>query len=79
MKQDTGAGEFKKRGKPAAQLVPIEEQRPAVFGRLTGSVKFMGDIISPVDAEWDANKDDDEPNDPAGYSLLDLDTGRGRK
>jgi hypothetical protein len=36
----------------------------------------MGDIISPVDAEWDANKDDDEPNDPAGYSLLDLDTGR---
>ena len=64
-----------KYGKPVAKLVPIEESPQSVFGRMKGSVTFMGDILSPIDDEWDANQDAD-PNDPAGHSLLDLDPNR---
>jgi prevent-host-death family protein len=68
-----------KYGKAVAKLVPIEDSPGTVFGRMKGSVTFMGDIVSPVDDEWDANKDSDDPDDPAGHSLLDLDTSRRGK
>ncbi|WP_157138666.1 type II toxin-antitoxin system Phd/YefM family antitoxin [Asticcacaulis biprosthecium] len=44
-----------KHGKPVARLVPIEPKRP-LFGALKGSVYYEGDIISPIDVEWDAAK-----------------------
>jgi len=72
-KQEIAAGEFKarclalldevaetgreiivtKRGKPVAKLVPLAPKS------LLGSVKFIGDIISPaVDPEdWEVNRD----------------------
>lgn len=42
-----------KRGKPVAKLVPL---RP---NSLIGSVKFIGDIMSPVvdPDDWEANRD----------------------
>jgi prevent-host-death family protein len=43
-----------KRGKAVAKLVPIEEEKPQIWGRMKGTVKFCGDIISPIDEEWDA-------------------------
>ncbi len=45
-----------KRGKPVAKLVPIEEDQVDLFGCMKGTVKICGDIISPIDAEWEANK-----------------------
>jgi prevent-host-death family protein len=42
-----------KRGKPIARLVPVEPP-PPLFGALAGTVGDYGDIISPIDAEWDA-------------------------
>jgi prevent-host-death family protein len=44
-----------KHGKPVAQLVPLP---PAVdpFGAMRGSVLWEGDIISPLDVEWEAMK-----------------------
>ena len=68
-----------KYGKPVAKLVPLDETPRKIFGSMKGSVTFMGDIISPIDVEWDAEKDHDDPDDPAGYSLLDLDSNRGGK
>jgi prevent-host-death family protein len=44
-----------KHGKPVAQVVPIPAQRNIV-GAMKGSVLWMGDIISPIDVEWDAMK-----------------------
>jgi prevent-host-death family protein len=44
-----------KRGKPVAQVVPISAQADIV-GSMKGSVLWMGDIISPIDVEWDAMK-----------------------
>lgn len=45
-----------KRGRPVAKLVPIEPE-PAVdaFGFMKGTGEILGDIISPVDVEWEAN------------------------
>jgi antitoxin (DNA-binding transcriptional repressor) of toxin-antitoxin stability system len=40
-----------KRGKPVAKLVPIEEEAIDLFGRMAGSIKICGDIISPIDEE----------------------------
>jgi prevent-host-death family protein len=44
-----------KHGKPVAQLTPIPAQENIV-GSMKGSVLWMGDIISPIDVEWDAMK-----------------------
>jgi prevent-host-death family protein len=44
-----------KRGKPVAPVTPIPAQENIV-GSMKGSVLWMGDIISPIDVEWDAMK-----------------------
>jgi prevent-host-death family protein len=45
-----------KRGKPVAKLVPVSEpSKPEVFGYMKGTFEIVGDIISPIDAEWDAH------------------------
>ena len=44
-----------KHGKPVAQLTPVPAQEDIV-GSMKGSVLWMGDIISPIDVEWDAMK-----------------------
>lgn len=46
-----------KHGVPVAKLVPIEEEGFIdLFGALKGGLKVKGDIISPIDEEWDAEK-----------------------
>jgi len=46
-----------KHGKPVAQLVPFQEvERVDPVGAMRGSVLWEGDIISPVDVEWEAMK-----------------------
>ncbi len=52
-----------KRGKPVAIITPItktDDKRPKTIdeymGSLRGSVARYGDIISPIDEEWDACK-----------------------
>lgn len=46
-------------GKPVARLVPVEPSGEAaprsVFGWMKGTVTIHGDIIEPIDVEWDAN------------------------
>ena len=42
-------------GKPVAQLNPLPA-RQTLFGAMKGSVLWEGDIISPIDVEWEANK-----------------------
>jgi prevent-host-death family protein len=40
-----------KRGRPVAQLVPLPSNDS---GSLLGSVVYEEDLLSPVDADWDA-------------------------
>ena len=42
-----------KRGKPIAKLMPISEEPIDIFGRMAGTIKICGDIVSPIDdIEW---------------------------
>lgn len=46
-----------KHGIPVAKLVPIDDEAPiTLFGAQCGSISIHGDIISPIDAEWDSNE-----------------------
>jgi prevent-host-death family protein len=45
-----------KHGKPVAQVVPAPAEEETLFGSMKGSVLYMGDIISPIDVEWEAMK-----------------------
>lgn len=42
-----------KRGKPIAKVVPIEPEQ-ALFGAMRSSVVEAGDLVSPIDVEWEA-------------------------
>ena len=45
-----------KHGKPVAKLVPIEEGTEDFFGCLKGTVSIRGDIVSPIDVNWEASE-----------------------
>ena len=46
-----------KHGKPVAQLVPLPaDDWVDPFGALRGSGVIVGDIISPLEDEWEANQ-----------------------
>lgn len=45
-----------KHGKPVAKLVPIEENDEDYFGCLKGTLTIKGDIVAPLDVDWEAMK-----------------------
>lgn len=45
-----------KNGKPVAELVPHRPRRQSARGILKNELFIEGDIISPIDVEWDALK-----------------------
>lgn len=46
-----------KRGKPVADVVPHKpEKKRELFGLFKGRMEILGDIISPIDVEWEALK-----------------------
>jgi prevent-host-death family protein len=45
-----------KRGKPIAELVPHRAKKRELWGILKDELFIEGDIISPIDVEWEARK-----------------------
>ena len=45
-----------KNGKPVAELAPHRRRKRNMFGILKGRLFITGDIISPIDVEWNALK-----------------------
>jgi prevent-host-death family protein len=45
-----------KRGKPIAKLIPYSAKKPALWGLFKDELFIEGDIISPIDVEWEALK-----------------------
>jgi prevent-host-death family protein len=43
-----------KYGRPVAKLVAFQQGKAPLFGFLEGTVTIHGDIIEPLDEEWDA-------------------------
>ncbi len=51
-----------KNGRPTAELGPVKELGPikkrvdSLFGLHKGQIHIKGDIVSPLDVEWDAER-----------------------
>jgi len=45
-----------KNGNPIAELVPYKPKPKNARGIWKGQVEIIGDIMSPIDVEWDAMK-----------------------
>ncbi len=45
-----------KRGKPVAELVPHKPPSRNLLGIFKGKMEIVGDIVSPIDVEWEALK-----------------------
>ena len=45
-----------KRGKRVAKLVPVEETAIELFGYMKDAILSTGDIISPIDEAWEADR-----------------------
>jgi len=45
-----------KNGRPVAELVPYKPKPKNARGIWKGQVEIIGDIMSPIDVEWDAMK-----------------------
>ena len=46
-----------KHGKPVAKLVPFDSKKDSADASLKGLATFVGDIISPIDEEWEAARE----------------------
>lgn len=44
-------------GKPVARLAPLEPEgeRGSIVGCMAGTVTILGDIVEPIDVEWEAD------------------------
>jgi prevent-host-death family protein len=45
-----------KNGRPIAQLSPISRERRSIWGLHKGQIEILGDIIAPIDVEWEADR-----------------------
>ena len=45
-----------KNGKPVSKLVPARVRPKSLFGVMKGRITIKGDIVSPLDVEWKANR-----------------------
>ena len=48
-----------KNGRPVSRLLPYRERPEAPFGRDRDKIRILGDIIEPIDVEWEAESDPD--------------------
>ena len=51
-------------GRPVARLVPVRKQPASSFGKDRGRMTITGDIISPIDVEWEAQVNPDRVLNP---------------
>ncbi len=43
-----------RRGRAVARLVPVDDERGTLFGFAKGNIKVRGDIMGPIDVDWEA-------------------------
>ncbi len=49
-----------KNGRPVSRLTPYRKPPHTFFGADKGKIKILGDIVSPMPAEWFEDPDDNE-------------------
>lgn len=45
-----------KRGAPIVKVIPVESAKNDIFGFMSGTVKIVGDIESPIPVEWEVTR-----------------------
>ena len=45
-----------KNGRPVSRLAPYRKRPGTFFGADKGKIKILGDIVSPLDVEWEADQ-----------------------
>ena len=45
-----------KNGRPVAQLGPVVSRPPTLAGAHRGNITVVGDILAPIDEEWEATR-----------------------
>jgi prevent-host-death family protein len=45
-----------KRGHSVAMLAPVRTKHHSAFGCMKAEIKVLGDLIAPIDVEWDAER-----------------------
>ncbi|HEX4419620.1 MAG TPA: type II toxin-antitoxin system prevent-host-death family antitoxin [Kofleriaceae bacterium] len=45
-----------KRGHSVAMLAPVRTKRRSAFGCMKDQIEILGDIESPIDVDWDAER-----------------------
>ena len=53
-----------KHGRPISKLAPYREKPKAPFGRHRDIIRITGDIIEPIDVEWEAESNPDRVLNP---------------
>ena len=53
-----------KNGRPVARLVPYRTKFEKFFGADEGKIEILGDIISPIEVEWEAMSNPDRVLNP---------------
>ena len=53
-----------KNGRPTARLVSYRERPKTLFGIDRGKLEILGDVISPIDVEWEAESNPDRVLNP---------------
>ena len=53
-----------KHGRPVAKLTPHRKQPKTLFGAGRDRMKIVGDIVSPIDVEWEAETNPDRVLNP---------------
>ena len=53
-----------KNGRPTARQVSYRERPKTLFGIDRGKLEILGDVISPIDVEWEAEPNPDRVLNP---------------
>ena len=53
-----------KRGRPVSRLVPCRDQPEELFGADRDIIRIYGDIVGPLDVQWEAEIDPDRVANP---------------
>ena len=53
-----------KNGRAVSRLVPAEEPKSAPIGRYRDWIEIVGDIVAPIDVEWEAETNPDRVLNP---------------
>ena len=46
-----------KNGRPVSRLVPYHKEVSSMFGRNRDQIRILGDIISPLEVDWDEERE----------------------